>query len=262
MPLRAVSATCARLRVCVCISPLLKYFSHSHSIPNGAAGEQKPDQNAACASLNRLAASEGLSVTTAFPVSSNSNCSSFTVKMIWTNTVRCLYHALTVFFIIILCIILHIPFVSSSVLTSASGWSTKTTVFIWINVLDQNLCPMNIKTFLHVWPVDSHVGLIFVYSFPCNNKHHLSDTPSPRSAHFTCGYMTVGCEWFQFFTLSNSTVYQTLVFNELGHVHWFFLSFSTCMADQPVITIINNYFCFSQGLATVCLYVCVSMCDS
>lgn len=79
-----VCNVCAFACVRVHLPPLLKYFSHSRSIPNGTAGEQKPDQNAACASLNRLAASEGLSVTTAFPVSSNRHCSSFTVfiKMI------------------------------------------------------------------------------------------------------------------------------------------------------------------------------------
>lgn len=57
--------------VCVCMcayvcTPPLKSLSRSPSIPNGTAGEQKLGSSVACAILNQLAASEGLSVITAF----------------------------------------------------------------------------------------------------------------------------------------------------------------------------------------------------
>lgn len=54
----------AYVRVC---TPWLKSLSHSRFCPNGTAGEQKLDY-VACAILTQLAASEGLSVITAFPL--------------------------------------------------------------------------------------------------------------------------------------------------------------------------------------------------
>lgn len=101
--------------VCMCTPPL-KYFSHSPSIPNGTAGEQKLGPSVACAILNQLAALEGLSVTTAFSPNPSSRtaataaaasplCSDdvnkYSLPSRYNNT-------LAVFFIIIISVLLHV----------------------------------------------------------------------------------------------------------------------------------------------------------
>lgn len=84
--------------VCVCV-PL--FLNTSHIPPLSQMGQQVSRSLARTLHvlfLNQLAASEGLSVTTAFPISSNSSTSAsqlqklhFFIQMIWTNTVCCLF---------------------------------------------------------------------------------------------------------------------------------------------------------------------------
>ena len=97
VPLWAHDVTvCCVCSVCMWVyTPLLKHLSHSPSYPEwDSRWAEAWLKRCLCCFSNQPAASEGLSVTTTFPVSSNSTTAAVApallfIRMIWKNIVWC-----------------------------------------------------------------------------------------------------------------------------------------------------------------------------